>query len=142
MSNGTKIQPKTRVLFLGTSTADQQIVCITQIGLSESASEINADSFCGEDSIPGTKSGNINLNGQIMEGPTSGVVSYKQLHDWYIAGTTLHFKIARSSPSAGELETSGTGYIQALNTTDDLNAVSTFTRTLTMKAAADVTVHS
>lgn len=137
----TKIKPRQRLLFLGeVDPADATLVCITQIQTSESANDINADSFCGNDSLPGTKTASITCACQIIEGTSAGKVSYKKIHDWYNDQTALFFKIARAVPTAGDIENTGACFVQQITTTDDLNAVSTFN--ITLKVDGDVTVYN
>lgn len=139
----TKVPPRTRLLFLGTSASPTDMVaCITQIGTSESANDINADSFCGNDSLPGTKTATITVSGQFLETPSSTYKSYKALHDWFAAQTGLYFLIARATPATGDVEQSGQCFVQQLSSSDDLNAPTTFTATLKIDGDMTVSVHA
>lgn len=138
----TKISPRQRLLFLGTSTADQTVVCITQLQTSNQSNEINADSFCGDDSLPGTQSSTITVNAQVLESPSNNKASYKQCFDWWQGRTALKFKISRTTASAGDIEETGDCFIESISTSDDLNAVTTFTMQIKVDGAKTVSTHS
>ncbi len=126
-----KIKPRQRLLFLGeTDPATDSVVCITQIQTSESSSDINADSFCGDDSLPGTDTASLTIAAQMMEGPGAGTNSYLQIKEWKDNKTPLYFRIARAAPAAGQIEQKGECFVQQITTSDDLNAVTTFNLTL------------
>ena len=91
--------------------------------------------------MAGTQSSTIQVNAQVLESPSSGKASYKACYDWWAGRDSLKFKIARATAATGDIEETGDCFIQSINTSDDLNAVTTFTMTLKVDGVKTVSVH-
>jgi hypothetical protein len=126
-----KIAPNTILLTLvaegGTA---KHVVCLTQLGTSESKSAINADSFCGVDRLPGVLDGTISFTAQRILEPLSTEYSEKGIFDLFNNGTAVDWTIGAASPVTGDIVDSGTGLVTAFNTSNDLNGVPTMTGTV------------
>ena len=131
-----KIKNKYRFIFMGATVSPTDVVvCIEDYSISRQKNEIDADSFCCSDSLPGDEDASVSINAIAITAPTSGKKSYKQILDWYDAGTTLFFDIKGQTPVAGDINESGQGYISSVNTTDSTDNPTKFSFNLKVKGS-------
>lgn len=136
-----KIKNKYRFIFLGASaTPTDVVVCIEDYSISRQKNEIDADSFCGSDSLPGDEDASISINAIAITSPSANKASYKQILDWYDAGTTLHFDVKAQVAATGDINESGIGYISSVNTTDSTDNPTKFTFNIKVKGSISTTI--
>ena len=122
-----KISGNDILLFLGTDgiTYDT-VVCLTSQAITRATSEIEANTKCGPDKLPGTQTNAITFEGQIMLDPDSGKISTDDLDDFWRNKTNIYWKLGEVSPTFGSVTYYGTGFIASLDETFAQDAPSTF----------------
>ena len=122
-----KISGNDVLLYLGTDgiTYDT-IVCLTSQSVTRATTEIDANTKCGPDKLPGVQTNDISFEGQIMLDPDSGTVSTDQLDDYWRNKTTVYWKMGKAVPVTGDVTYYGTGFISQLDETYGQDAPSTF----------------
>jgi len=114
-------------LFMGTTINNyDKVVCLTSQSVTRATGEIEANTKCGPDKLPGIQSNGITFEGQIMYDPSSGTVSTDTIDDYWRNKTTIYWKMGKAIPLIGDVTYYGTGFISKLDETYAQNAPSTF----------------
>lgn len=103
------------------------IVCLTDVNITRETNEIDAASFCGPDTLPGSQKNGVTFTGQIMEDPTGGTFSTDDLIDMWETKQRIKWKVGKLIPLIGDETDLGDGWIAKLDKAFANNAVATFT---------------
>ena len=123
-----KISGDDVLLFIGTDGVTYNtVVCLTSQSVTRATSEIEANTKCGPDRLPGTQTNGVSFEGQILLDPDSGKISVDDLDDYWRNKTTIYWKMGKSIPTEGDITYYGTGFISQLDETYAQDAPSTFT---------------
>lgn len=126
-----KVSGNDVLLFIGTDgiTYDT-IVCLTSNGITRATGEIEANTKCGPDKLPGTQTNSVSFEGQILVEPSAGKASTDQLDDYWRNTTTIYWKMGKVNPGIGDVTYYGTGYISKLDENYAQDSSGTFTGTI------------
>ena len=115
------------LLFIGTDGINYNtVICLTSNAITRATNEIDANTKCGPDKLPGVQSNTLTFEGQSMYDPTSNRVSVDDLDDYWRNITTIYWKMGPAVPSVGDITYSGTGFISQLDETFAQDTPSTF----------------
>lgn len=137
-----KINAKTVLLFIDPlgGTAYSTVVCVTNIDFGITNNEVDADSFCGPDKIPGTQEYSSSFDAQILLDPNTGKISADEIFTLAQNRTTFSFKISPAVPVAGDIVKTGQAFFSEYSENYSTDSVATFTATLGVKGAVTQTV--
>jgi len=123
-----KISGNDVLLFIGINGLTYNtVVCLTSQSVTRATSEIEANTKCGPDKLPGTQTNAVSFEGQIMLDPDSGKISTDDLDDYWRNKTSIYWKMGEATPTEGSITYYGTGFISALDEVFAQDAPSTFT---------------
>jgi hypothetical protein len=136
-----KVAGGTMLLFIDSTggTSYDTVVCLTNVGKSDSVSVVDASSACGPDKSPGTVEISYTFEGQHLQDPGSDI-SGTDLRILLRAKQTIGFKIAPASPVTGDEVEEGTGYLSELSSTYAFDSVGTFSGTIQPYGTPTITV--
>jgi len=122
-----KISGNDVLLFIGTDGITYEtVVCLTSQSITRATSEIEANTKCGPDKLPGTQTNAVSFEGQIMLDPDAGTTSTDQLDDYWRNKTNIYWKLGEVDPTIGSVTYYGTGFISSLDEVYAQDAPSTF----------------
>lgn len=82
----------------------QLLVCSTDLGLSQTANEIDASSKCGPYTLAGIKEGEITVTAQMLvDAATTGTIGVKEVREGFSDNVSWDFKIT-DNPTAPTIE--------------------------------------
>lgn len=126
-----KVLPNTQVITLSeVGGTEKLIVCLTQTGYNMNRNAIDSTTFCGTDSLPGTKTFNLPFSGQRILVPDATHISEKGLFDFISNGTRIEWTLGPVTPATGDIVYTGEGYLNTFNTSNPLNGVPTMDGTI------------
>lgn len=122
-----KISGNDVLLFIGLDgiTYDT-VVCLTSQSITRATGQIEANTKCGPDKVPGTQSNDVSFEGQTLIDPDAGKTSTDTLDDYWRNITTIYWKMGKAVPEIGDITYYGTGFISKLDETYAQDAPSTF----------------
>lgn len=122
-----KISGDDVLLFIGTDGVTYDtVVCLTSQSVTRATGEIEANTKCGPDKLPGVQSNGVSFEGQVLLDPDSGKVSTDTIDDYWRNKTTISWKMGKAVPTVGDITYYGTGFISKLDEVYAQNAPSTF----------------
>lgn len=132
-----KINPKDTLLFIDPlgGTAYDTVVCLTGIEFGITNNEVDADSFCGPDKVPGTQEYSSSFDGLILADPDTGKISAAEIFELAKQRTVFSFKIAPAVPVEGDMVKTGLAFFSEYTETFSNDAVAAFTATLGIKGS-------
>lgn len=115
------------LLFIGTDGNNYNtVVCLTSNAITRTITEIESNTKCGPDKLPGVQTNGLTFEGQSMFDPSSGRVSVDDLDDYWRNKTTIYWKMGKAVPAIGDITYSGTGFLSELGETFAQDTPSTF----------------
>lgn len=115
------------LLFIGTDGVTYNtVVCLTSNAITRATNEIEANTKCGPDKLPGVQSNGLTFEGQSIFDPAAGRVSVDDLDDYWRNTTTIYWKMGKAVPGIGDVTYTGTGFISQLDETFAQDTPSTF----------------
>ncbi len=122
-----KISGNDVLLFIGLDglTYDT-VVCLTSQSITRATGQIEANTKCGPDKVPGTQTNDVSFEGQVLLDPDNGKISTDTLDDYWRNITTIYWKMGKAVPETGDITYYGTGFISKLDETYAQDAPSTF----------------
>lgn len=137
-----KITGGTVLLFIDPAggTDYDTVVCLTNVGKSDSVNVVDGASACGPDNQPGVLQISYTFEGQHMQDPQTGQISGTSLRQLLRAKTTVGFKIAPLSPVDGDEIETGTAFFSELSSTYAFDSFATFTGTLSPYGTPSLTI--
>lgn len=135
-----KISGNDVLLFIGTdgNTYDT-IVCLTSQSITRATTEIEANTKCGPDKLPGVQSNGVTFEGQVLLDPDAGRASTDQIDDYWRNKTTIYWKLGKAIPGEGDVTYSGTGFIASLDEVYGQDAPATFSGSIAPYGIIDKT---
>lgn len=119
------------------------VVCLTSVSREDSVGEIDASSYCGPDSQPGTVTvGPRSCEGYVLADPTSGKISAFDLRTLLHDRTTIGYKISPAVPQDGDEIETGTAYIQSLSDSYGITEAGTFSLALRPYGTPSFVIHT
>lgn len=130
-----KINPKTMFLFIDPAggTSWKTVVCATSLEFGVTNNEVDADSFCGPDKVPGTQEYSGSFDGLILLDLDTGKVSAADIFDLVKARTVFTFKYSPAVPATGDIIKTGSAFFSEYSETYSNDQVAAFTATLGIK---------
>ena len=98
------------------------IVCLTSNSIERTTNEIDAASKCGPNLLPGTQTIKVNFDFHDVLDTSNGEISEDALHLLWQAKTIISWKFGKTTPLAGDVTYTGTGFLGTLNTTAAQNS--------------------
>jgi len=137
-----KVNPKTILMFIDPlgGTSYDTVVCVTNIDFGITNNEVDADSFCGPDKIPGTQEYSSSFDAQILLDPSTGKVSADEIFTLAQNRSTFSFKIAPAIPASGDIVKTGSAFFSEYSENFSNDGVATFSATLGIKGSVLQTV--
>lgn len=119
------------------------VVCLTSLSREDSVGEIDANSFCGPDSQPGTVTvGARTAEGYVLADPTSGKISAYDLRTLLHSKTTIGYKLSPAQPADGDEIETGTAYISNLSDTYGIEEAGTFSLSIRPFGTPSFVIHT
>jgi TP901-1 family phage major tail protein len=134
-----KLAGKDMLFFIDPAggTSYSTVVCLTSQTYDRTKNTIDATTKCGPDTLNGTATRTISLEGVVLYGPDAGKVSEYALDNYWEDDTLVGWKLAEVSPEAGSIIYQGTGRLSDLSTTYGQDGAATFSATLQVSGTPD-----
>ena len=106
----------------------KEVVCSTELSYGVSNAEIEANSKCGPDKLPGQQSWTLSGGGYALEDAAgTGTVSFREMRNWAADKTELAFYITDSYTSPTVIGEEGDCTIGSLEWTGNADEAASFT---------------
>lgn len=102
------------------------VICLTSNGITRATTEIDANTKCGPDKLPGVQTLGLTFEGQVMLDPNNGYAGLDILEGYFANKSTIYWKMGPLSPAIGDITWSGTGFISQLDETYAQDTPGTF----------------